>query len=155
MIDHKLARKLKKVGFPQREDLLIPSDEIEETPIKRDIALGFQRHGNGYHKTFDLSFMGYPKTESDYYEQGKFRCSSIFSKKYLESEEGKEETFYFPVLSELIEACGDRFESLRKGTQWHAMSVNEMGGATDTFIMKSGKTPEEAVAKLYIELNKK
>ena len=59
---------------------------------------------------------------------------------------------YLPTLSELIEACGDRFDSLikikmNKGYIWSARSYNYP-------IQESSKTPEEAVAKLWLVLNK-
>ena len=63
-----------------------------------------------------------------------------------------------PTLSELIEACGDEFRALRldssmkteNNEQWACDRVEH--GVFETFI---GKTPEEAVARLYIKLNKK
>jgi len=68
----------------------------------------------------------------------------------------KEEVCYIPTLSELIEACGDEFRALRldssmkteNNEQWACDRVEH--GVFETFI---GKTPEEAVAKLYIKLN--
>jgi len=66
-----------------------------------------------------------------------------------------EKSAYIPTLSELIEACGDRFECLSKvENQWW---VDERGGffsngETATY---GGSTPEEAVAKLWLGLNKK
>ena len=58
-----------------------------------------------------------------------------------------------PRLSELIEACGNRFESLdffptrpKKSIRWRATGMCNA-------ITKEAETPEEAVAKLYIELN--
>ncbi len=66
----------------------------------------------------------------------------------------QDEVVTFPTLSELVEACGDRFHELHhcnKGNdpkKWWAYSYNlaETG---------EGFTPEEAVAKLWLELNKK
>ena len=70
-------------------------------------------------------------------------------------EELKEnKNLYVPTLSELIEACGDRFECLSKvEDQWW---VDERGGffsngETATY---GGSTPEEAVAELWLALNK-
>jgi hypothetical protein len=55
-----------------------------------------------------------------------------------------------PYLEELIEACGDRFKELyvHGYTEWVAYSDNkhEFKG--------EGKTPSEAVANLWLELNK-
>jgi len=60
---------------------------------------------------------------------------------------------YKPTLSELIEACGDGFMSLFK-----AISLYEdeewWAGDSSSRLKTTGKTPEEAVANLYIKLNK-
>lgn len=58
-----------------------------------------------------------------------------------------------PTLSKLIEACGEEFYYLTKyiigsGTYWRAFSMD--GNGTN-----KADTPEEAVAKLWLELNKK
>ena len=63
-----------------------------------------------------------------------------------------EDYCYIPTLSELIEACGEGFESLiRTKTKddytWSARGYNY---PTDGY-----KAPEEAVAKLWLALNKK
>lgn len=55
-----------------------------------------------------------------------------------------------PTLEELIEACGDKFSTLtnRAGNPyWRAWGIT----GEDV----QGSTPEEAVANLYLELNKK
>ena len=59
---------------------------------------------------------------------------------------------YIPTLEELIEACGDEFALLEFGTRqagWCAQSsiANDHVGF--------GKTPTEAVARLWLALNKK
>jgi len=54
-----------------------------------------------------------------------------------------------PTLEELIEACGDSFFMLSR-------RHHDYYGATDgNSIQEIGSTPSEAVANLYIELNKK
>jgi hypothetical protein len=59
---------------------------------------------------------------------------------------------YFPTLSELIEACGDRFDSLNKYQDgWEAWADRDETSG----IFKLGKSAEEAVANLWLELNKK
>ena len=62
---------------------------------------------------------------------------------------------YDPSLSELIEACGEKFVSLNKVIDpkgWSCDIENTDGAIDDeTF----GKTPEEAVARLWLALNKK
>lgn len=60
-----------------------------------------------------------------------------------------QEFVYDPTLSELIEACGDRFYSLvrkKSGGTYYASDGGE-------WILPS-ETPEEAVAKLWLALNK-
>lgn len=56
-----------------------------------------------------------------------------------------------PTLSELIEACGEEFHCILKrgeeeGDKWEARSLNTRVNAN---------TPEEAVAQLWIAINKK
>lgn len=66
-----------------------------------------------------------------------------------------------PNLSELVQACGDKFNRLdNMGTKgsigpWEATSMMypEEGGAKGHFAL--GDIPEEAVARLWIALNKK
>lgn len=66
------------------------------------------------------------------------------------------DTDCFPTLSELIEACGDRFDALIKDSEvkgdWVATAEN---GDADNLVSITCSTPEEAVANLWIELNKK
>ena len=63
---------------------------------------------------------------------------------------------YSPTLSELIEACGEMFEymeRIRGGTipelKWSAVSTN-----VEKYNISYGHTPEEAVANLYLAINK-
>ena len=59
-----------------------------------------------------------------------------------------------PTLSELIEACGERFSNLanfgEENEPWIARSVGYPNS-----IRTRGSTPEEAVANLWLALNKK
>lgn len=60
-----------------------------------------------------------------------------------------------PTLSELIEACGERFvqlEVLHDQNKWIA-SNGEYEGSSSR-IDAEGTTPEEAVARLWLALNK-
>ena len=68
-------------------------------------------------------------------------------------------TYMKPTLSELIEACGDRFHALErkqfeKIIVWVSYSneTNDLG--IEAHIFKNGDTPEKAVANLWLELNK-
>lgn len=64
----------------------------------------------------------------------------------------KDDLMERPTLSQLIEACGDKFWKLEfDGKVWRAFCQN-----TNLLIGScKGSTPEEAVAKLWLELNKK
>jgi hypothetical protein len=61
-----------------------------------------------------------------------------------------------PTLNELLEACGDRFDALIKDSEvkgdWVATANN---GDADNLVSATSSTPEEAVALLWIEINKK
>ena len=61
-----------------------------------------------------------------------------------------------PTLSELIEACGDRFEGLSKDrASWNAYAdCHGPYMEFDSIHEALGFTPEEAVAKLWLELQK-
>lgn len=54
-----------------------------------------------------------------------------------------------PTLSELIEACGEDIEGLHRiDVYWYAYSIPHIDKRVE------GKRPEEAVARLWLELNK-
>lgn len=58
-----------------------------------------------------------------------------------------------PSLSELIEACGDTLTRLSCiNRKWETNSFIDLD--TDEVSQGKGSTPEKAVAKLYIALNK-
>lgn len=65
---------------------------------------------------------------------------------------------YYPSLTELIEACGDSFYALiwGRGTVegiWFASSMTSPEFKIET--ASKGDSAEEALAKLWLELNKK
>jgi len=66
---------------------------------------------------------------------------------------------YVPTLSELIEACGDRFGELTKwrGDKCWSAGGGKMDGVDEIAweFESIGNTPEEAVAKLWFKLNKR
>lgn len=61
------------------------------------------------------------------------------------------EPCFYPTLSELIEACGDEIVlvKFKEDNTWCA------GTNIDYYADVEGETPEEAVATLWLELNKK
>ena len=73
----------------------------------------------------------------------------------MEMEESFDGKMIAPTLSELIEACGEDFFALKvyhePDVEWVAMLRESTDDLSQTF----GKTPEEAVAKLWLALNKK
>lgn len=63
-----------------------------------------------------------------------------------------DDTAYAPTLTELIEALGEDFDALfypRHDGLWRADASNKTGYSC------TGATPEEAVARLWLALNKK
>ncbi len=72
-----------------------------------------------------------------------------------------EDEIYAPSLSELIEACGE-IVLWKYDDTWFAGHGGERGlSCGETYFddypkfLKTGKAPEEAVSKLWLELNKK
>ena len=57
-----------------------------------------------------------------------------------------------PTLSKLIEACGDRFEYVRRCEDGEFVAGTYIEAKP---LEKGGSTPEEAVIKLWLEINKK
>lgn len=61
--------------------------------------------------------------------------------------------YYYPTLSELIEACGEVTLCGYKNS-WEAYSTSAPH-IDSSYKSSTGKTPEEAVARLWLALNKK
>ena len=68
-----------------------------------------------------------------------------------------------PTLSELIEACGEKFHALEQkifkgievdGGKWIAYSNHPNDLGVHAHIFKQGDSPEEAVANLYLAIHK-
>ena len=94
------------------------------------------------------------------YELAKELKEAGFPQKNYKIEKDTEELCYIPSLEELIEACEKHprgFCFLRKiDNDWYAQDGNMRGmdNGWDGKIAK-GKTPTEAVAHLWLALNKK
>jgi hypothetical protein len=104
---------------------------------------GFNQKGNGYYDCLCDDYMGCgidPKTDELYEECPK----------------GTE--VYFPILSELIEGCGESFSWLIKtipeysdiNGKWVAQEIAHRDRES---YKCSGNTPEEAVANLWLQLH--
>ena len=74
-------------------------------------------------------------------------------------EGGETRIFIYPTLSELIEACGSRFGILERDKEtgaWYCVSdVDTDGKTTAEASYAAATSPEEAVATLWLALNKK
>jgi predicted nucleic acid-binding Zn ribbon protein len=71
----------------------------------------------------------------------------------------QDEPLYIPTLSELIDACGERFEELNKighgiKPKWNAASYSCEECGWDGMEVGRGLTKEEAVANLWLAINK-
>lgn len=90
------------------------------------------------------------------------RCSYCIEQSYVSCTVCEDAVEAHPTLTELIEACFDREKSFQLAYEpeqeftdatWGA-SIIRRDGKIDTHIV-FGSTPEEAVATLWLELNKK
>jgi hypothetical protein len=105
-----------------------------------------------YELALELQEAGWPQ------DVGMRPVSSEKLNTYSELLEAEKEPV-FPTLSQLIEACGDRFHSLGlrlpKGNKpvpkWHVASQTPASFTHEAM----ADTPEEAVARLWLALNKK
>lgn len=153
-MNYELALKLKEAGFPQHWDSMMSANEIRTYKPVQAYTL---KRTLGEHRTFDYSI--YPIPVPDDFSQGKARVSSIFSREFLDSDEGKKYTVYFPTLEELIEACGKDFTLLERmvGNPFNYSHRDETIWWSAPFggVVNEGGTPTEAVAHLWLSLNSK
>jgi hypothetical protein len=143
-MNYELAKQLKEAGFKWDETL-------EEVRFHND---NLTRIG----KTEPIFIDAYMDIPEKYKER------------ILDGDDG---WFYAPTLSELIDACGDKFGALKpldslenqgfnisigwkaESKKWETENINQygekQGGIANYF--GEGKTPEEAVAKLWLKLS--
>ena len=69
--------------------------------------------------------------------------------------DGRATEVYLPTLEELVEACGEDFIGLRKNTDGTFASFAGNEKYPEGSCEKHGSTPTEAVARLWLKLNKK
>jgi len=150
MLSYDICKKLKEIGFPQ---------ELKEGDwyfaMESDIS-GFEKIGEKYliHSDCHFEHYAYPKLND---KPSKVENGSIVDLVYAK----------IPTLSELIEVCGDDFDSLErvefmdletkeKHNEWFVKPVevlhDKFPGAIKYMI---GQTPEEAVANLWTKLHEK
>lgn len=150
MITYELALKLKEAGFPQREEMMLTADDFPSGFYGKD---SLQRRDIGKHCWFDFS--RYPENTDDPVSEwdGKLRPTTMCGIEYLGTIEGKERTVYIPTLEELIEACGNEFANLgRTENGWVALADRP---GLEIPVTAQKPTPSEAVANLWLALNKK
>lgn len=125
MIDYELAKQLKDAGFPQK-----PVEQYDTADTLR--CMYGMKSGQHWKPPLELDLDEYK-----------------IPKKYV----------YIPTLSELIETCGKYYQlklihhPIDGDKQWRAFVENNTDPhwEYETY----GSTPEEAVAKLWLELNGK
>ena len=102
-----------------------------------------------------LKDAGFPQETTRYYLEDEFENGEIgFSKG-----EWNNARIAYPTLSELTEACRDKFRNLSytevKGGERLWFASGEYIKDEEYYQTAGYNTPEEAVAKLWLELNKK
>ena len=142
MINYELAKKLKDAGFSQKESEFYYRRGYH-TSEAFDNGRSLGKKGE-----FSLNF------RIEYYPYSRFRSADV---KWNEADLAKldEEEVAVPTLTELIEACGDGFDKLcrykdRRGLFWKCWGIKK--GIIEIY---ETSTPEEAVANLWLKLNKK
>jgi len=124
-MDYKLAKQLRDAGFPQKGTWAYVINPNDKSRKPNLMTINMSHDNDGY---ANLVSAGY-------------------------------EVATAPTLSELIEACGSDFLSLNNGSRYHSDVWYAHGGfhseAMPAKYDTKGKTPEEAVAKLWLKLNQK
>ena len=126
MVNYDLAKKLKDSGFPQVGDSRFCF--VEGNPMV--LCFGIEYWSNG----------------------------DEVSRKMLMPPNA----LYVPTLSELIEACGESLDFIKRGDKdllsslldKEEIATDWVAGTKDLKLLKFGQTPEEAVANLWLALNK-
>lgn len=137
---YELSKELKDAGFPQ-----------DNTHFKWLPAIGFVEE-----KVIEEDEDGKPVVVE------RAVLSSLENEVQLScdyAEEWRPNMYAAPNLSELIEACGDAFYGIyRADGLWHASAGKDAPPESNLFLLtfdEEGSTPEEAVARLWLALNKK
>lgn len=134
MISYELALQLKNAGFPQDNGLI-------EAEKDKERFGWFTCEGSG----------------DAYIDKELFTGCGAFANELWTGYHPYQESVYVPTLSELIKACGDRTILLKKWSKQASRPDNKPCFAWvegETF-QAIGSTLEEAVANLYLALNKK
>ena len=104
-----------------------------------------------YELAKELKEAGFPQGLDDH-SSGKWICSDGTPNDHKGGCGDDVPEYYFPILPELIEAVGEELALLiNAGKWWFAQGFGNAKEPPPNFI---GKTPKEAVAKLWLALNK-
>lgn len=106
-----------------------------------------------YKLALKLKNAGFPQSGTGY---GLFPDGNVINSSFV-----TDVILYVPTLSELIEVCGEEYT--KNGKKYDFTLVRSLGKWFASFTdeefthskMGTGPTPEEAVANLWLELNKK
>jgi hypothetical protein len=99
----------------------------------------------------ELSGAGFPNIQNVQHRQGReFLTPDGRVSVYSLGEEAPTESWFLPTHSELITACGEKFFSLILDCGKWRCTASEYEGYDDLY-----STPSEAVARLWLALNKK
>ena len=99
----------------------------------------------------ELSGAGFPNIQNVQHRQGReFLTPDGRVSVYSLGEEASAEDWFLPTLSELIAACGEKFASLILDCGKWRCTASGYEGYDDLY-----STPSEAVARLWLALNKK
>lgn len=99
----------------------------------------------------ELNGAGFPNIQDVQHRQGReFLAADGRVSVYSLGDEAPTESWFLPTLSELIAACGEKFFSLNLVSEnWRCTALG-YEGYDDLY-----STPSEAVARLWLTLNKK
>lgn len=145
MISYELAKKLKDAGCDQKvSEFYYRRGYHTSEAFDNGVSLG--KKGE-FSLNFRIEHNPYPR----------YRTADV---KWNEADLAKldQEEVAAPSLSELIEACGHEFNHLKKvhgDWKWEAYYNGEDVRDDNHYFFGNGSTPEEAVANLWLELNKK
>lgn len=100
-----------------------------------------------------LKGCGFPQAKGGFYYWNRELMEACDMRPFYD-ERTVTHTIKIPTLSELIEACGDKFHGIYvAGGDWKAHGFNSSNEFDDVWAY--GPTADEAVANLWLELNKK
>ncbi len=113
--------------------------QLKDTGLPQDLNDSFYDSNNGY--------VGIKSGREGYTDDAEL---TLYDDSFWR---GGDATVSIPTLNELIEACGERFWRLEKfGDIWQCSAFTD---DKESSTHMNGSTPEEAVARLWLELNKK